>query len=265
MGVLNITPDSFSDGGRFASRDAALRQAEAMIAEGADILDIGGESTRPGAQPVSPSQEQDRVLPVLEALAASGLRLSIDTRHGETARAAVAAGAHIWNDVTALSGDPKSVETALALGVPLCLMHMQGRPQTMQVNPHYGDVVADVRADLLGRAQSLVDRGLNPALICLDVGIGFGKTLDHNLSLLKHLDSFTALPFAQLLGVSRKSYIDKAMQRLGGPNTPVDQRLPGSLATAVLAYGKGCRLFRVHDVAQTRQALEITHQIANAT
>lgn len=264
MGVLNVTPDSFSDGGKFIAQDNALAQAERMIAEGVAIIDIGGESTRPGAAPVSPAEEQDRVLPLIEALADYPVRLSIDTRHAQTARAAVAAGAHIWNDVTALQADPASFQTALDLAVPLCLMHMQGQPQTMQANPTYTDVVAEVKDELLSQAQALTEAGLDPRLICLDVGIGFGKTLDHNLRLLNNLDQFIDLPFAHLLGVSRKSYIEKAMHLAGIEATPADQRLPGSLATAVLAFAKGCRLFRVHDVAQTRQALEIAQQTLTA-
>ncbi len=262
MGVLNLTPDSFSDGGKFRDPSAALAQARRLIAEGADILDLGGESTRPGATPVSPAQEQDRVLPLIEALAGQPVRLSIDTRHASTARAAVAAGAHIWNDVTALTGDRDAVATALDLRVPLCLMHMQGQPQTMQANPQYGDVVAEVREALLARAQALVAQGLDPSLICLDVGIGFGKTLDHNLRLLANLRQFCDVPYAHLLGASRKSYIEKAATGLGP--LPPDQRLPGSLATEVLALSQGCRLFRVHDVAATRQALTIAEQILRA-
>lgn len=260
MGVLNLTPDSFSDGGRFTARDAALRQAEVMIADGASILDLGGESTRPGALPVSLDEEQSRILPILEALGDAPVRLSIDTRHPATMRAAAAAGAHIWNDVTALTGDRDSFATAIDLNLPLCLMHMQGQPQTMQANPHYDDVVAEVKSALLTQATALTDAGLAPEKICLDVGIGFGKTLAHNLTLLDQLNQFVGLPFAHLLGVSRKSYIEKAM----GQATPPDQRLPGSLATAVLAFQKGVRLLRVHDVAETRQALEVARQILAA-
>lgn len=256
MGVLNVTPDSFSDGGRYAHRDAALRQAERLIAEGASILDIGGESTRPGAQAVSPDEEQARIIPVVEALAGADIRLSIDTRHAATMRAAAQAGAHIWNDVTALTGDPQSFDTAVQLGLPICLMHMQGQPQTMQANPEYQDVVSEVKTALLAQAAALVEAGLDAENICLDVGIGFGKTLDHNLSLLANLGQFIDLPFAHLLGVSRKSYIEKAL----GTPTPTDQRLPGSLATTILAYQQGCRLLRVHDVAETRQALEVARQ-----
>ena len=264
MGVINVTPDSFSDGGQFFSLDAALAQAYKLIAESADILDIGGESTRPGAVPVSPEQEQDRVLPLIEALSQEPVRLSIDTRNASTARAAVAAGAHIWNDVTALNGDATSLSTALDLQVPLCLMHMQGQPQTMQAKPYYDQVVPNVRTHLLNRADALVTKGFDPSLLCLDVGIGFGKNLDHNLSLLKNLKQFTDLPFAHILGVSRKSYIDKAMTQSGHGSAPVNQRLPGSLATAVLALSNGCRMFRVHDIAETRQALTIAEQILTA-
>ena len=232
MGVLNVTPDSFSDGGRFAARDAALYQAERMIADGAAILDIGGESTRPGAQPVSPQQEQDRILPLVEA----GLPalISIDTRHAATMRVAASAGAHIWNDVTALSGDPDSFDTALDLGLPVCLMHMQGQPQTMQANPVYGHVVTEVRDQLLAQAKALETAGFASEKICLDVGIGFGKTLAHNMALLASMADFTALPYAHMLGVSRKSYIEKAMVAAGhGP-------IPRSTSARVFGDGHSC-------------------------
>ena len=263
MGVLNVTPDSFSDGGRFATRDRALQQGERLIKDGADILDIGGESTRPGSAPVSPAQEQDRILPLIEA--GFPVPISVDTRHPETIRLAYEQGqVKIWNDVTALSGHRDSRQTALDLDVCLCLMHMQGQPQTMQSNPTYGDVVAEVRESLLSLAHALVAAGKPAQALCLDVGIGFGKTLDHNLTLLNNLDQFVDLPFAHLVGLSRKSYISKAMERAGHGSIPVDQRLPGSLSSLILAYQKGCRLFRVHDVAHTRQALEIAEQTLNA-
>ena len=262
MGVLNVTPDSFSDGGKFATRDAALCQAERMVAEGASVIDIGGESTRPGATPITPDEEQARILPLVEAVkVALPVRISIDTRNASTIRAAAQAGAHIWNDVTALKGDPQSFQTALDLGLPLCLLHMQGQPQTMQAKPVYQDVIADIQAELLEQAQALEIAGFARELICLDVGIGFGKTLVHNLALLAELERFTALPYAHLLGVSRKSFIEKVM----GAPTPVDQRLGGSLAAAILAYQKGCRLFRVHDVDETKQALEMARQIEAAS
>lgn len=257
MGVVNVTPDSFSDGGKFWDTAAAIDQCHKLVEEGADILDLGGESTRPGAKTVTPTQEQDRILPVVEALRDSAALLSVDTRNPSTAQAAVEAGVQIWNDVTALKGDPSSLSSALKLKVPLCLMHMRGSPKTMQVDPTYKNVVLEVQKTLLEQADALTTRGFDPSLICLDVGIGFGKTLQHNLALMSNLEKFISLPFAHMLGVSRKSYIEKIMEK----PLPANQRLPGSIATAVIALQKGCRLFRVHDVKETKQALTIAEQI----
>ncbi len=254
MGVLNVTPDSFSDGGRFAAPDAALAHAEAMIAQGADWLDIGGESTRPGAQPVPESEELGRVLPVVEALAAAGrARISIDTRKPAVARAAVAAGAAMWNDVTALRAAADSAAVAAELGCHVVLMHMQGEPETMQRAPHYDDTVAEVCTFLEDRARAVIQAGVRRENIWLDPGIGFGKRLEHNLALLANLDRLVGLGFPVLLGVSRKrtvAYIDPTA------DDPRD-RLGGSLAMALQGAGKGVAALRVHDVRETVQALKV--------
>jgi dihydropteroate synthase len=251
MGVLNLTPDSFSDGGRFLEPAAALAQARRLIAEGADLLDIGGESTRPGAEPVPAEAEIARVVPVIAALAAeSPVPLSIDTLKPEVARAAVAAGAAIWNDVSALTA-PGATDLAAELGCGVVLMHMQGEPRTMQVAPRYEDVVGEVTAWLAARAEAAMAAGVARRRIWLDPGIGFGKSLAHNLALLAHLDRLSALGFPVLLGVSRKSFlkaIDPAAAAAG-------DRLPGSLAAALAGARAGVAALRVHDVAETRQAL----------
>ena len=254
MGVLNVTPDSFSDGGRFAGLEAARAQARALAAAGADWLDVGGESTRPGAQPVPEAVEMERVLPVIEALRTElDTPLSIDTRKPGVARAATAAGASMWNDITALNGAPESVEAAAALGVSVVLMHMQGRPETMQDAPSYTDPVAEVGKYLLSRAEAAMAAGVARERIWLDPGIGFGKRLEHNLALLKCLDRLVALGFPVLLGVSRKRtvrYIDPSAVE------PLD-RLGGSLAMALQGARCGVAMLRVHDVRETVQALKV--------
>ena len=258
MGVLNVTPDSFSDGGRFATRDAALARASALVAAGADWLDIGGESTRPGALPVDEQLELDRVLPVIEAVrAALDVPLSIDTRKPGVARAAVAAGAGMWNDITALTGAPDSPQTAAALAVPVVLMHMQGAPETMQDNPRYGDAVAEVGAYLEGRAEAAMTAGVAREHIWLDPGIGFGKRLEHNLALLRRLDRLVTSGFPVLLGVSRKRTV-----RSIDPTAvePLD-RLGGSLAMALQGARCGAAMLRVHDVRETVQALKVQSAI----
>ncbi|WJW76466.1 dihydropteroate synthase [Thiohalobacter sp. IOR34] len=249
MGVLNVTPDSFSDGGRFSGRDAALAHARAMAEAGAAVIDVGGESTRPGAAPVSEQEELDRVLPVIEALAAEiELPLSIDTSKPGVMRAAVAAGAGLINDVRALR-EPGALQAAAELGVPLCLMHMQGEPRSMQQAPSYGDVLAEVQAFLLERAAACQAAGVPREHILLDPGFGFGKTVEHNLSLLKHLDRLAAAGYPLLVGLSRKSLIGAVL------GLPVADRLHPSVALAVIAAWQGARLIRVHDVAATVQAL----------
>lgn len=258
MGVVNVTPDSFSDGGRFLAVDAAVAHGLALIAEGADLLDIGGESTRPGAAEVSADEEIARVVPVITALrAATDRPISIDTRKAVVAEAAIRAGATIWNDVTALSGDPHALGTAARLGIPVILMHMQGQPQTMQANPHYDDVVAEVCAYLGEHAQLAMAAGIAREAINLDPGIGFGKTLDHNLALLSHLDALVELGFPVVLGVSRKRFI----QGLHPSATDAQDRLGGSIAAALAGARAGVDILRVHDVAQTAQALSVWQAI----
>lgn len=258
MAVINATPDSFSDGGEAFTLADALRRGRAFLAEGADILDVGGESTRPGAEPVSAQEEIRRVVPVIEALAAEGALISIDSRRAEVMRAAVTAGACIINDVSALRGED-ALETAADLGVPVILMHMQGEPGTMQDNPTYDDVVAEVRDGLLARARACRDAGIVAGDIALDPGIGFGKTVAHNLSLLANLDGLAATGHPVVLGVSRKSYIAKVDR-----DVPPAERVAGSLATALAAWNQGVRIFRVHDVAEHRQALAVYGAIADA-
>ncbi|WP_372786874.1 dihydropteroate synthase [Phenylobacterium sp.] len=262
MGVINVTPDSFSDGGRFGDPAAALAQARRLIADGADILDVGGESTRPGAAPVAAAQEIDRVVPLIQAIRAeSPIPLSIDTMKPQVARAAVVAGATIWNDVTALRHDPESLATAAELGCEVVLMHMQGEPGTMQAEPRYDDVVAEVAAFLAARAEAAMAAGVARARIWLDPGVGFGKhMLDHNLPLLAGLERIVALGFPVLLGVSRKSFISAVDD--GG--RPAGQRLGGSIAGALAGAEAGVAAVRVHDVRETVQALRVWRAIAGA-
>ncbi|MDB5434875.1 MAG: folP [Phenylobacterium sp.] len=261
-GVINVTPDSFSDGGRFDELDAALRRARRLIADGADILDIGGESTRPGAQPVDAAQEIDRVVPLIQAIRAeSAVPISIDTMKPAVARAAMAAGATIWNDVTALRHAPDSLATAAALGCEVVLMHMQGEPGTMQAEPRYDDVVAEVAAFLASRAEAAMAAGVARGRIWLDPGVGFGKhMLDHNLPLLAGLDRIVALGFPVLLGVSRKSFIST----VDGGGRPGEQRLGGSIAAALAGVAAGVAAVRVHDVRETVQALRVWTAIVQA-
>jgi dihydropteroate synthase len=259
MGVLNATPDSFSDGGRFLDAAAAAAQAQRLVAEGADLLDIGGESTRPGAEPVGEAEEIARVVPVIEALSPQvGVPLSVDTVKPGVARAAVTAGAAIWNDITALTGAPDSADTAAELGCKVVLMHMQGEPRTMQDDPRYDDVVAEVRDYLAARAEAAMTAGVARGAIWLDPGIGFGKRLKHNLALLAHLDQIVALGFPVLLGVSRKSFLKAIDSSSEGPA----DRLGGSLAAALAGADKGCAVVRVHDVRETVQALKVREAIA---
>jgi dihydropteroate synthase len=255
MGILNVTPDSFSDGGRYDRLDAALRQAERMIAEGADILDVGGESTRPGARPVTESEETGRVVPVVEALASRfEVSLSVDTSKPGVMRAAVGAGAAMLNDVNALRA-PGALTMAAGLQVPVCLMHMQGEPRTMQVDPHYRDVLAEVRGFLQERAEACIAAGIPRENIILDPGFGFGKTLAHNLSLLKNLPNLVDIDYPILVGVSRKSMIGAITGR------DVNDRLAGSLAAALLALEGGASILRVHDVAETRDVVQVWHAV----
>jgi len=251
MGVLNVTPDSFSDGGSFLEPAAAIAHGRRMVADGADLVDVGGESTRPGALPVQAAEELERVMPALQALAAAGVPLSIDTSKAAVAQAATAAGAVLVNDVTALRGDPEMAGIVVASGADVCLMHMRGEPRTMQDDPRYGDVVSDVKAFLEGRLEFAVAEGIDEGRIWLDPGIGFGKTLEHNLELLRRLDEIVALGRPVVVGVSRKRFL--------GALTGRDEagRLAGGLAANVLAFERGAHMFRVHDVAPTREALAV--------
>ena len=252
MGIVNVTPDSFSDGGRFLAADAAIDHALQLEAEGADILDIGGESTRPGSDAVDLDEECRRVLPVIQALAKrSRARLSIDTRKAEVMRRAALEGVHLINDVAALTHDPKAIETAAATGLPVVLMHARGEPRTMQESPIYADVVLDIYDWLEARVEACERAGIPRDRLIVDPGIGFGKTLAHNLSLLGSLGVFHGLGCAVLLGASRKSFIG----RLTG--AAADDRLPGSIAAALIGASQGVQILRVHDVAATRQALAV--------
>jgi dihydropteroate synthase len=252
MGVVNVTPDSFSDGGRYGTTDAAVEHALQLEREGADILDIGGESTRPGSDPVDLEEECRRVLPVIAALAKrSRARLSVDTRKAEVMRRAAGEGAHIINDVSALTHDPRSLSTAAELGLPVILMHALGDPRTMQHKPTYHDVVLDVYDTLEARIETCERAGIPRARLIVDPGIGFGKTLAHNLALLGSLSLFHGLGCGVMLGASRKSFIGKLTGAGAG------DRLPGSLAAALLGAAQGVQILRVHDVAATRQALAV--------
>jgi dihydropteroate synthase len=255
MGILNLTPDSFSDGGRFLARDSALRQAEQMVADGVDLIDVGGESTRPGAQAVDAEVEAARVIPVIELLSARfEVPISIDTSKASVMSAAVAAGASLINDVTALT-TPDALSTAATLGVPVCLMHMQGSPRTMQTAPQYDDVVADIVKYLAGRVAACEAAGIARSRLLVDPGFGFGKTLDQNLALLAHLGAFAELGLPVLVGLSRKSMLGS----LTGKD--VEHRMPASIAAAVIAMGQGAAIVRVHDVAATVDALRVWHAV----
>ncbi|MEZ5439410.1 MAG: dihydropteroate synthase [Lysobacteraceae bacterium] len=252
MGIVNVTPDSFSDGGRFDSVEAAVSHALTLVGEGADILDVGGESTRPGAGDVSVQEELDRVVPVIEALASRcEVPISVDTSKPEVMRASVAAGAGMINDVYALRRDG-ALEAAAELAVPVCLMHMQGEPRSMQADPQYDDVVGEVHRFLAERIFACEMAGIDKRRIVLDPGFGFGKTLDHNLLLLRQLSRFSDLGLPLLAGLSRKSLIGKLI----GRESPAD-RVTGSVAAALIAAQNGATILRVHDVAATRDALAV--------
>lgn len=257
MGILNVTPDSFHDSGRYAKPEAAIARAREMAAAGAGIIDVGGESTRPGSEPVGPEEELMRVIPVIGAIAPElDVPVSIDTSKAGVARRALEAGATMINDVTALRGDEQMAGVAAAAGCPVCLMHMLGEPGTMQQNPQYGDVVGDIRDFFRERMGFAVAQGIKQENIILDPGIGFGKTLEHNLTILRRLDEFLVLGRPLLIGASRKSFIGKVT---GEEET--EKRLPGTIATTVIAFEKGARIFRVHDVAENCQALKLTEAI----
>ena len=262
MGVVNVTPDSFSDGGAFLDAGAALDHARQLIGQGADMLDVGGESTRPGAEPVAEKEEIARVVPLIEAIRReSRIPISVDTMKPAVARAAVAAGADIWNDITALSFSTDSAAVAAELGCQVMLMHMQGEPRTMQQDPRYDDVVAEVTAFLLARAEAAMSAGVERGRIWLDPGVGFGKGPGHNLELIRHLDGLVGLGFPVLLGVSRKRFI----RTIDPAAVDADDRLGGSLAAALWGASKGVAAVRVHDVRETVQALKVWEAIEGAT
>ncbi|MCW8871322.1 MAG: dihydropteroate synthase [Xanthomonadales bacterium] len=258
MGILNTTPDSFSDGGLWADRNHAVEHALAMVSAGADIIDVGGESTRPGARSIGVQEEMDRVLPVVEAIVAQAtVTVSVDTSKPEVMKAAVAAGAGLVNDVFALRQDG-ALETAAGLGVPVCLMHMQGRPRDMQSDPRYADVVTEVEAFLVERALACEAAGISRARILIDPGFGFGKSLQHNIDLFRALPRLCGGDYPVLVGVSRKSMLGALTGK------PVEDRLAASVAAAVLAARHGAAVVRVHDVAETVDALKVLQVLETA-
>lgn len=255
MGVVNVTPDSFSDGGLCASTESAVRHAAQLIAEGADLLDIGGESTRPGAAAVSVTEELHRVIPVVEALVKMKVPISVDTSKAEVMRAAIAAGAAMINDVNALQAPGALEAVAAGKKVVACLMHKQGEPRDMQHNPHYQNVVAEVKNFLQQRLHAAQTAGIPLERLVIDPGFGFGKTLQHNLELLRHLDQFTDMGVPLLAGLSRKSMLGKIT------GNEVGDRIHASVAAALLAVAKGARILRVHDVKATRDALAVYNAV----
>ena len=255
MGIINVTPDSFSDGGKFSASHLAIAHALKLIEEGASILDIGGESTRPNAEPVSLQEELDRVIPVIEGLVnRSNIPISIDTYKPQVMQAAIAAGVSIVNDVRALQ-EEGALEIVAKSNVGVCLMHMQGTPQTMQINPQYVDVVADVNAFLKARLEASIHAGCRPSQIVLDPGFGFGKKREHNITLIQQLDSFKTLGRPLLVGLSRKSVLGQMT------GNDVDARLYASVAASVIAAEKGANILRVHDVKATVEALKVVSAI----
>jgi dihydropteroate synthase len=262
VGILNVTPDSFSDGGDFFDPEAAAQHAASMLDEGAGMLDVGGESTRPGSDPVSQQEEMKRVIPVIGGILAARPEavISVDTYRSGTATATLEAGARLVNDVTALRGDPRMASVVGEAGCPVILMHMQGEPKTMQKEPHYEDVVREVRDFLAERAEYAVDAGVRPENIIVDPGIGFGKNLEHNLDLLHNLDAIVDLGFPVLIGASRKRFIE----RITGVQEARD-RVSGTVATTVLAYERGATFFRVHDVRANREALAVAEAVLDTS
>jgi dihydropteroate synthase len=260
MGIVNVTPDSFSDGGRFAEPGAAVAHGLELVGQGADLLDVGGESTRPGSQPVPLEEELRRVVPVVSELAArAGVPISVDTSKAEVARQSLEAGAHVINDVTALLGDPDMAAVVRDFRAGVVLMHMQGTPATMQQAPTYADVVAEVTAFLQARLQAALDVGIAAEQVALDPGIGFGKTAGHNLELLDRLAELERLGRPVCLGVSRKGFLGRLLVR------PTEQRLAGSLAAVCFALGRGAaQVLRVHDVAETRDAVIVYRALEGA-
>lgn len=261
MGILNVTPDSFSDGGEFSGVEAAVARAKQMLDEGAGIIDIGGESTRPGSEPVASKEEIERVVPVIRGILAErpDTTISVDTYHAATAEAALDAGARVINDISAFRSDERMAGVVARAGCPLILMHMLGEPRTMQQDPRYDDVVSEVRQFLSERAEAAVSAGVKPENIILDPGLGFGKTVEHNLALIESLDSIVDLGYPVLFGASRKRFIGSVsgIEEASG-------RLFGTVAASVLAYERGASIFRVHDVRANREALEVAAAVSRA-
>ena len=258
MGVLNITPDSFSDGGEFININDAISQAHQIISEGADIIDIGGESSRPGADEIKPEEEINRVIPVIEAIRKiSDLPISIDTTKAEVAETAIKAGADIINDISALRFDSRMVEVALEYETPVILMHMLGKPKTMQANPSYDNCIEEIKEFFEERIEFCRSNGIAEDKIIIDPGIGFGKRLQDNLDIIKNLNEFKTLGRPMILGSSRKSFISKIIRRENKPS----ERIGGSIASMLLAVSKGCNIVRVHDVAETIEAIKVFRAI----
>ena len=259
MGILNVTPDSFSDGGKYLEKNTAINHALEMIDEGADIIDIGGESTRPFSDPVSLKEEISRVVPVIEGIRKkSDICISIDTTKSQVATAALNSGASVINDVSAMEVDPLMVDVALKFDCPLIIMHMKGTPKNMQDDPQYESLISDIKDYLLDRTDFIISKGINPKKIVIDPGIGFGKTVENNFEIIKNLNHFTTMNFPVLLGASRKSFIGISL------NLPEKDRLEGSLAANIIGLQNGAKIFRVHDVAETNKALIIANKIFNS-
>ena len=256
MGIINVTPDSFSDGGKYANVEAAVMRAKQMVADGADIIDIGGESSRPGAEPITANEECRRIIPVVQALAEqSQIPISVDTYKAKVAREALSAGACVINDITALHGDPNMCQILADAQAGVILMHMQGVPATMQKAPTYQNVVTEVHAWLTEVASQAVDRGIDSSRIMIDPGIGFGKTFDHNLEILRHLMQFRGIGYPMLVGVSRKKFIGRIL------DLPVHQREEGTAATVAWSIINGANVVRVHDVAKMKQVAQVIDTI----
>jgi len=259
MGILNVTPDSFSDGGKYLEKNTAINHALEMIDEGADIIDIGGESTRPFSDPVSLKEEISRVIPVIEGIRKeSDVCISIDTTKSQVATAALNSGASVINDVSAMEVDPLMVDVALKFDCPLIIMHMKGTPKNMQDDPQYESLISDIKDYLLDRIDFIISKGINPKKIVIDPGIGFGKTVENNFEIINNLKHFTSMDFPVLLGASRKSFIGISL------NLPEKDRLEGSLAANIIGLQNGAKIFRVHDVAETNKALIIANKIFNS-
>jgi len=259
MGILNVTPDSFSDGGKYFEKNSAINYALEMIDNGADIIDIGGESTRPFADPVSLEEEISRVIPVIEGIRKeSDICISIDTTKSQVANAALNSGACIINDVSAMEVDPLMIGVAIKFDCPLIIMHMKGTPKNMQDNPQYESLISDIKKYLIDRAEFIISKGINPKKIVIDPGIGFGKTVENNFEIINNLNHFTTMDFPVMLGASRKSFIGISL------NLPEEDRLEGSLAANVIGLQNGAKIFRVHDVAETNKALLIANKIFNS-